>query len=197
MSATLRLDRFQLLWYLEGAVRGSHLRWDIYPTFVNDVFPQLSESERECIYTYAKRDLSEMLERKSDSTESEYFRQLLARFNPANQYIVTLKNGRKKEVADNAYLWDEKYYVGWQRFYGEEYIIKVEQKPFRKCANEWCEKRDCCLRYATRESGDKISDGLDYNFVCEKCDVMIDYKETSNKAVQSDKNSSADKLYHK
>lgn len=191
MSATLRLDRFNLLWYLEGAVRGSHLRWDIYPTFVNDVFPQLSESERECIYTYAKRDLSEMFDRKPDSTESEYFRQLLARFNPANQYVVTLKDGRKKEVADNAYLWNGKYYIGWQRYCGEDYIIKVEQKPFGKCANEWCERSSCCLRYITRESGDTIAEGLDYNFHYDNCDLMIYYKEIKKLSAQGDKNCSA------
>lgn len=190
MSATLRLDKFQLLWFLQGGICGSHIRWDIYSTFVNDVFPQLSESERECIYTYAKRDFSEMFERKPDATESWLFRQLLARFNPANQYVVTLKDGKKKEIADNAYSWNGKYYIGWQRYCGEEYIIKVEQKPFGKCANEWCSKRDCCLRYATRESGDTIADGLDHNFTCDKCDAMIDYKETRNKAAQGDINCS-------
>lgn len=175
MAATLRLDKFSLMYLIEGAVGKSHLRWDIYPMMVNDVWPQLTESEREFIFTYVKRDDSWYFcdeKQYIDKTAKEYYLQMLARYNPANQFIVTLKNGRKKQVADNAYYWDEKYYVGWQWYCAPENVVKVEQKPYNKCKNAQCKLKDICLRYLTFKDGDKMLDEAGA-WVCEHCDFLI------------------------
>lgn len=175
MAATLRLDRFELLWLFEGAAGKSHLRWDIYPMFVNDVFPQLNESEREAIYAYIKRDTAWLWENRSglDETPKQYWLQVLARFNPSNQYRVTLKDGRKKQqVAEDAYLWDGKYYIGWQRYCAPEYVKKVEQKPYKKCTNRFCTARNICLRNLTHKVGDELFRD-DCNWSCDKCDFLI------------------------
>ena len=170
MSATLTLDRFQLMWLCEGAMGKSHLRWDIYPMMVNDVYPQLSDGEREAIFTYIKRDESWKFRDDYDKTAKEYFLKMLARYNPANQYTITLKDGRKKVKVD-AYLWDGKYFVGWQRYCAQENIIKVEQRPFKKCTNHLCYAKDICLRYPYKDGDMMFSDGS--QFACEKCDFII------------------------
>lgn len=180
MAAKLTLDRFELLWFCEGFVGKSHLRWDGYEKMVNDVFPQLNENERECIYTYVRRDLSWHFDGKyADETPHEYFKQMLARYNPANQYKVTLKKGCKKEIVD-AYKWNDKYYVGWSNYCADEYITNIEHKPYRKCNNKFCKSNGVCVRY---------NDNIDINeqyingnssYACDKCDLIITNIENNN-----------------
>lgn len=176
MAATLRLDKFSLMYLIEGAVGKSHLRWDIYPMMVNDVWPQLTESEREFIFTYVKRDDSWYFcdeKQYVDETAKEYYLQMLARYNPANQWVVTMKKGReKKQIADNAYWWNNRYYVGWQRYCAPEHIIKVERKPYNKCTNEQCVARNICLRNLTYKDGDKQFDDR-CQWPCDHCDFLI------------------------
>ena len=170
MSATLVLDRFQLMWLCEGAIGKSHLRWEIYSMMVNDVYPQLTYDEREAIFTYVKRDESWKFKDDFDKTAKEYYLKMLARYNPANQYEVTLKDGRKR-VREDAYKWEGKYFVGWQRYCAPENIVETRQKPFRKCANVLCKARDICLRSFYQEWDMMLGDGS--QFACEKCDFII------------------------
>ena len=173
MAATLTMDKFRLLWYFEGACGKSHLRWDIYEIFVNDVWPQLNYDEREFIYTYIKRDTSWHWEGEyRDETPYRYWLQVLARFDPSNQYIVTLKDGRKRPKVDNAYLWEGKYYVGWNRYCQPKCVVKVEQKPFKRCMNSFCQSKERCIRFREYQDGDSVLDRSLYP--CVKCDLMID-----------------------
>lgn len=177
MAAKLTLDRFRLLWLLEGAVGKSHLRWDIYDMFVNDVFPQLSDSEREAIYTYTKRDLSWHFEgSNAGKTDHNLFLQMLARFNPANQYVVTLQDGDKgkKEVVD-AYIWDNKYFTKMNRFCAPEYIIDIKKKPHKLCCNKLCKKHMECLRYRNKLEDEEFGAYLmSQQFACKDCDLKIE-----------------------
>ncbi len=178
MAAILTLDKFRLMWLCEGAIGKSHLRWDIYDMMVNDVWPQLNEAEREFIYAYVKRDLSWHFEGEFvDKTPHEYFMQMLARYNPANQYRVTVKDGRKKaQIVEDAYLYDGKYYIGWQRYCAPEYIKEVERKPYNKCTNRFCNARNLCLRNIEHEVGDELlRDNSDW--ACEKCDFIIEKED--------------------
>lgn len=184
MAAKLTLDKFRLMWLLEGAVGKSHLRWDIYDMFVNDVFPQLSEDEREFIYAYARRDLSWHFEGKYvDETPHEYFKQMLARFNPANQYSVTLQNNIETTTV-HAYYWNGRYYIGWMNYCAPEYIIDVKHMPFKLCGNLYCASRCKCLRYREQiQEGEKELEGTRL-FACEKCDLIIEQienKDNNNK----------------
>ena len=172
MSATLTLDRFELLWYVEGFVGGSHLRWSGYETMVDKVYPQLNDDERECIYTYAKRDLANRMsyEFKNNTTAYQYWCQFLARYNPANQYKVALENGNEKQTVD-AYKWNNRYYTDWRRYCGGEFIKSVEQKPFKKCAYtfEMCCMNKGCVRNLTYKQGDEVisPNPCDGNLVCD------------------------------
>lgn len=180
MSATLNLDKFKLMWLFEGACGRSHLRWDIYEMFVNDIFPQLDDAEREFLYTYIKRDTSWHWENKEyrDQTPYEYWQQVLARFNPANQYRITMKKGREKKVVEeNAYLWDGKFYVAWNRFCDSQYIKNVEHKPYKKCVNNLCKSKNMCLRFNTFKEGDDVSRDNPTLWNCDRCDLIIEGKE--------------------
>lgn len=173
MSATLNLDKFELMWLLEGAAGKSHLRWDIYRMFIEDIYPQLNYDEREFLYTYIKRDTAWLWEHKtlSDKTPHEYWMQVLARFNPANQYTVTATHDGLTETKD-AYLFNGRYYITMNSFFADEYITNVERKPFKKCGNDICASRMNCLRYSELKSSDKFVDISRWS--CDKCDMIIE-----------------------
>lgn len=174
MAATLNLDWQELLWLCEGAMGKSHLRWGIYDMMVNKVFPQLNEHERECVYTYLKRDTSWLWERKSalDDTPYEYWLQTLARFNPANQYLVTMKDEGGKEIKVDAYMWNNRYYTAWNRYCADEFIVDVKCKLYSKCSNDLCQSKQQCLRYINYKDGDNKFNNRE-RWACDKCDYII------------------------
>lgn len=114
---TLNLEYREVLWWMQGGMSGSHLRWSVYEDMVNMVWPQCSEQERRNLWLFMRRDLGywwrpdgwqgigfdkpgegEWREDITDETPWMYFRQVLARFDPENQYAVTLKAKTDKEV---------------------------------------------------------------------------------------------------
>ena len=133
MSAKLTLNKFELLYFLEGIVGGSHLRWDGYETMVNDVFPQLNEDERAFIYTYSMRDLSS----KTLDRESEYWNRFIERYNPDNQYEITVMENNVS-LPYRAYKHKDTYYISWNVRISEKYIIET-----KKLTIDNPYKRDC------------------------------------------------------
>lgn len=132
---TLKLNYHEVLWWLQGGMAGSHLRWSVYEDMVNKVWPQCSEKERYCLWFYMRRDLGSwwrpdgwsgfdmatahgegdwkplngyVINRERpddkpteyihDKTPWLYFRQVLSRFDPENQYAVTLPVHNQKEL---------------------------------------------------------------------------------------------------
>lgn len=125
---TLNLDWHEVLWWMQGGMAGSHLRWSVYEDMVNKVWPQCSEQERRNLWFFMRRDLGSywrpdgwsgfdlatahgegewkplkgyIIDREDpdgkpvayimDETPWMYFRQVLARFDPENQYAVTMR----------------------------------------------------------------------------------------------------------
>ena len=172
MPATLTLDWHQLIWFLEGAARGSHLRWSVYEDMVNRVYPQLDEQERENFYAIAKRNLLEDMRQYKDAG-LQHFEQMLARFNPAAQYRVTLKRARELKQVVLAYLWQGDYYVDWRRRCVPEFIKTIEPLPYAKCHNTSCAAREKCLRFTTRKEGAPIFQNPAV-WICDKCDFIIE-----------------------
>ena len=175
MAATLTLNKFELMWLFEGAAGKSHLRWDIYPMFADTIYRQLNDDEREFLYTYIKRDTSWFWENKKyrDETAYKYWLQVLARYNPANQYEVTLQDEKGKQIVVNdAYLWDGKYQVGWNRYCAPENIVNVKRKPYKKCNNTLCKAKDTCIRFIEYKESDNVLDNA--NWCCDKCDFIIE-----------------------
>ena len=143
---TLNLDWHEVLWWMQGGMAGSHLRWSVYEDMVNRVWPQCSEQERRNLWLIMRRDLGsywrpdgwngfdlanahgegEWLPTKpdisdfrdtkaidcegdypkrsgrwiTDETPWMYFRQVLARFDPENQYAVTIAVETEEELKD-------------------------------------------------------------------------------------------------
>lgn len=131
----LNLDWHEVLWWMQGGMAGSHLRWSVYEDMVNRVWPQCSEQERRNLWLIMRRDLGSwwrpdgwsgfdlatahgegewkplkghVIDREDadgkpvayimDETPWMYFRQVLARFDPENQYAVTMRVHNQKEL---------------------------------------------------------------------------------------------------
>jgi hypothetical protein len=98
---------------MQGGMAGSHLRWSVYEDMVNKVWPQCSEQERRNLWLIMRRDLGSYWRPDEwsgfdlanahgegewrpeneikDTTPWMYFRHVLARFDPDNQWAVTIK----------------------------------------------------------------------------------------------------------
>lgn len=126
---TLNLDWREVLWWLQGGMAGSHLRWNVYEDMVNHVWPQADEQERRNMWLIMRRDLGTywrpdgwpghklMWEKGEGAWKADdngmaidrndadgkpvqvihdltlwmYFRQVLARFDPDNQWAVSMR----------------------------------------------------------------------------------------------------------
>ena len=132
---TLNLDWHEVLWWMQGGMAGSHLRWSVYEDMVNKVWPQCSEQERRNLWLIMRRDLGSwwrpdgwsgfdlanahgegewkpaaaVLTYSDDKSYDPakcitdlapwmYFRQVLARFDPENQYAVAMNVHNQKEL---------------------------------------------------------------------------------------------------
>lgn len=161
------LNQFDILHWMEGCAIGSHLRQDIWARAIDEFFPKLTEGQRETIYTYAKRDLSRHFESELKQYAADHFNQFLARFNPANQYMVTMEHEDKKEVV-NAYKWKGRYFVTSREMCADDYITKVEHLPYRMCGNIMCSAQATCARFEAN------TERLSFN---DKCDLYINKTE--------------------
>ena len=109
---TLTLDWREVLWWMQGGMAGSHIRWSVYEDMVNRVWPQCDEQTRRNLHYVMRRDLGYYWRPAGwsgyklpatgegewkpeaeihDRTPWLYFRQVLARFDPDQQWAVTLR----------------------------------------------------------------------------------------------------------
>ena len=117
---TLKLDWREVLWWMQGGMAGSHLRWSVYEDIVNRVWPQASEQERRNMWLIMRRDMgtcwrpdgwnghSHMQDKGEgpwkpkeeifDTKPWVLFRQVIARFNPDEQYAVTMRVNNEMEL---------------------------------------------------------------------------------------------------
>lgn len=133
---TMSLDWREVLWWLQGGMAGSHLRWSVYEDMVNRVWPQCTEQERRNIFLIMRRDLGTcwrpdgwpghalMREKGEGAWKADdkgmaidhndpdgkpcqaihdlqpwmFFRQVLACFDPDNQYQVNLQVRNNEEL---------------------------------------------------------------------------------------------------
>ena len=106
----LELEWREVLWWMQGGMSSS--QWSVYEDMVNRVWPQCSEQDRRNIWLIMRRDLGSWWRPDGwsgfslhnahgegewkpegeifDRTPWMYFRQVLARFDPENQFAVTL-----------------------------------------------------------------------------------------------------------
>ena len=120
------LDKHQLLYYLEGCARGSHLRQGCWHDMIR-LYPMMDQRMRDYLYKYAKRDIKPYFDRTfSDGFRpvgADDFDQFLACFNPDNRYSlsVTLYNGNKSGAV-GAYFYRGHLYTDDVQYFDEEEI---------------------------------------------------------------------------
>lgn len=123
------LDKFELLYYLEGCARGSHLRQGVWRRFIDEFYDKLTTQERLFLFHYSVRDLWQIFNEPCCSGSFHYgkddFNMFISRFNPYNKYKVTVSNNDSTKVFE-CFWFDGKFYTGFNRFINNEYIKNVE-----------------------------------------------------------------------
>lgn len=119
------LDIFEMYYLLESCLRGSHLRSRTILRFVDEWYELFTKEQREKLYYDTLRLVydNHFVPFESCCGADTIF---MARFNPDNQYKITLSNGRETKIV-NAYKLNNKYYVKSNRYCAEEYIKKIEK----------------------------------------------------------------------
>lgn len=115
-------DKFEMYYLLEGCFRGSHLRATTIYRFVDEWYDLFSQIERRQMYNNVLTNIYyeefKPLERLYGADKT-----FMARYNPDNQYKVTMIDGS----VVNAFLKDGRYYIKSNRYCAEEFITKVEK----------------------------------------------------------------------
>lgn len=121
----VELDIFEMYYLLESCIRGSHLRSSTIFRFVDDWYELFTKEQREKLYYDTLRLIydNNFVPCIQCCGADKIF---MSRFNPKNQYMVTVSNGRETKTV-NAFKMDNKYYVKSNRFCAEEYIKKIEK----------------------------------------------------------------------
>lgn len=121
----VELDIFEMYYLLESCLRGSHLRSGTILRFVDDWYELFTKEQREKLYYDTLRLVYDNNFVPCDSCcgADTVF---MARYNPDNQYRVTVSDGRETMTVDS-FKMNNKYYVKSNRFCAEEYIKKIEK----------------------------------------------------------------------
>ena len=113
------LDKFELLYYLEGCARGSHLRQGVWKRFIDEFYDKLTIQERLFLFHYSVRDLWQIFNEPYCSGGSHYgkddFNMFVSRLNPYNKYNITVSNDGSTKVFD-CFWFDGNFYTGFNRF---------------------------------------------------------------------------------
>ncbi len=146
------LSPFDILNWMHGCAIGSHLRQDIWRRAADEFYAKLTPRQRLTVYIFAKRDLTPIfLPHKAYGEEIPHvahddFFHFLARYNPANQYLVRTKD-EEKDTTVEAYLYNGQYRVSFYSFVAKENIYSVERVDnFERCGLR-CIWHANCARY--------------------------------------------------
>lgn len=123
------LDKFELGWLLDSCLRGSHLRSGTIERFVDEWFDKMPEEWRMSLFEWSVRLTYSWAGHNCFEPQSACCGKdiiFMKRYHPGNQYMVTLKNGKKEETV-RAFKMDGQYYVKCNRRCAEEFITKVEK----------------------------------------------------------------------
>ena len=128
------LDIFGLYYFLESCFRGSHLRTSYIDMSTDIMYNEMKEEDRFRLYTWIKRDVyNNDFKPISSLCGSDIW--WMSRFNPDNQYKITIKdssNRQRKQTQDfRAFKVPEinpdRFYVGVNEWIPSEEIIRIEK----------------------------------------------------------------------
>lgn len=169
------LSDFDILTWLEGCAAGSHLRQGIWQRAVDEFYPKLSPTERMFLFTYAKRDITGNYIPRKDYTPvgSEDYFNFLARYNPANQFKVSLEgmvDGKRSKETVNAYFFNGNYHIKFNQFCALEFVKDVQPIGEYERCNTPCIWHEECARYARYAN-------INFNqYLQSRCDWFINKK---------------------
>lgn len=117
----INLDKFEMYYLLESCFRGSHLRSSTILKFVDVWYKLFSKQQRNEYYEWILRDIYNGAFKPSPRLcgTDEIF---MARYNPANQCRITIKN-----KTFDSFLMNGLYYIDSTTFYNKESIDKIEE----------------------------------------------------------------------
>lgn len=117
----INLDKFEIYYLLESCFRGSHLRSNTILKFVDVWYKLFSKQQRNEYYEWILRDIYNGAFKPSPRLcgTDEIF---MARYNPENQYRITIKN-----KTFDSFLMNKLYYIDSTTFYNKETIDKIEK----------------------------------------------------------------------
>lgn len=119
------LDNFEMFYLLESCLRGSHLRSGTILRFVDDWYELFTQEQREKLYYDVLRLVYDgNFTPCSICCGADIV--FMARYNPDNQYRVTVSDGAQTQTVD-AFLLDDRYYVKTNRICAKEFIIEIEK----------------------------------------------------------------------
>lgn len=134
----IELDKFELLYYLEGCARGSHLRQGVWRRFIDEFYDKLTVEERQFLFHYSVRDLWSIFNEPYSSDSSHYgrddFNMFISRFNPYNQYSVEVSNNDSTDEYE-CFWFNGKFYKNSNSVIDDKHIKHVK----------WCGKEDSDL----------------------------------------------------
>mgnify|MGYP006304071035 CR=1 FL=1 len=114
------LDFHEVTVFIEACFHaGTILRASILDKIADNWYHMMNQYERKSIYSWLKR-------RYGDDELDERQRRFMARFNPENQYLLTMKHEGEEQKAE-AYEFEGKYWVGNQSYADEKYITNKER----------------------------------------------------------------------
>lgn len=118
----VNLSKFEMFYLLESCLNGSHSRSGTILGFVNEWYNKFTKKGREQLYNWVLRNVyeGEFKERPQLCGADKIF---MARYNPDNQYRVSLINGNTVE----AFKMDGTYYVSSYKYISDICITKVEK----------------------------------------------------------------------
>lgn len=129
----IELDIFEMYYLLESCFRGSHLRTQTIYRFVDEFYVWFSPEERKNLHDWIVRDIYDgKFEPRSQLCGAD--RVFMARYNPDNQYEVTVREPVRPNNGKNvgAVIWerqvfllDGKYYVSSRTYIDNESIIEI------------------------------------------------------------------------
>ena len=130
----VELDKHELLYYIEGCARGSHLRQGIWQRIVNEFIPKMTEDERDFIWWILRRDIWEIFFGKYANYGAQDFLRAMAALHRNNWAKVMASDGKTTECVD-CYRYDGHWWVDFTVRVADEFITKIENVAFsdNKC----------------------------------------------------------------
>ena len=114
------IDFFELTFLAQSCIPQAPIaRTMFWQRLVNDIYHKLSDNDRERMYNFMLRDITD-----KNNKDIQWF---LARYDKDNQYIVTTDHNGYDERTE-AFLFKDNYYVGIDRFFNNKFIKKIEKK---------------------------------------------------------------------